>query len=81
MHFITPKDDWKMILEGKKNCHWFVDELAAMYLWCSELYDAILSIANERGPEQLFWITIDFAQKFNSFRPFCDHMNIKFIEG
>jgi len=79
--FVTPSDDWKMVLEEKKHCHWFIDELVAIHIRCKNLNDIILMTAKEFGPQQVLWVTIDFAQKFNSLRPHLDHDNPQLIDG
>ncbi len=77
---VTPSDNWKKVLEERKNCHWFVDELVAMHLRYKELNDIIIKMASNFGPQQLLWITVDFAQKFNSHQPNLDLVNLKFLE-
>ena len=80
LFIVTPSDDWKRVLEERKNCHWFVDEFVTIHLRCKELNKIILKTARDFGPQQLLWVTVDFAQKFNSQQPDLDLVNIQFLE-
>ena len=63
LFIVTPSDDWKRVLEERKNCHWFVDEFVTIHLRCKELNKIILKTARDFGPQQLLWVTVDFAQR------------------